>query len=214
MDRCAHCAVPDPDDLSFGGKDRQGPDREADDEVQARLRRLRGPDLRVLPPAAQERARQRMKTIEEGATATDFELQDQTRTPRRLSELLRSGPVVLFFYPGAMTSGCTAESCHFRDLSAEFAAVGAQPVGISTDAPGKQAEFDRINSLGFPLLSDVDGAVATSFGVKRRFLTPVKRVTLVIAQDRTIVKVIGSKLSMQTHADTALRYLRERRAAA
>ena len=155
-----------------------------------------------------------MKTIEEGATATDFELQDQTRTPRRLSELLRSGPVVLFFYPGAMTSGCTAESCHFRDLSAEFADVGAQPVGISTDSASKQAEFDRINSLGFPLLSDVDGAVATAFGVKRRFVTPVKRVTLVIGPDLTILKVIGSELSMRTHADTALAYLRERAAAA
>ncbi len=155
-----------------------------------------------------------MKTIEEGATAVDFELPDQARIPRRLSDLLRSGPVVLFFYPAAMTSGCTAESCHFRDLAAEFAAVGAQPVGISADSPSKQAEFDRINGLGFPLLSDVDGAVATSFGVKRRFVTPVKRVTLVIGPDSTVLKVIGSELSMQTHADTALRYLRGRRAAA
>lgn len=150
-----------------------------------------------------------MKTIEEGATATDFELPDQTGSPRRLSALLENGPVVLFFYPGAMTSGCTAESCHFRDLAAEFAALGAQPVGISADAVDKQARFDRVNSLGYPLLSDPDGSVAASFGVKRRFITPVKRVTLVIGTDRRIGKVISSELSMQTHADSALKFVRE-----
>ncbi len=151
-----------------------------------------------------------MKTIDEGSTATDFELPDQSGTPRRLSTLLQGGPVVLFFYPGAMTSGCTAESCHFRDLAAEFAAAGAQRVGISADPVAKQAEFDQVNSLGYPLLSDPDGSVATSFGVKRRFLTPVKRVTLVIGTDRTVLKVISSELSMQTHADSALKFLRGR----
>ena len=95
-----------------------------------------------------------------GDEVPDFELPDQDGVPRRLSTLLTDGPVVLFFYPAAMTSGCTAESCHFRDLAAEFAAAGAQRVGISADAVDKQAEFDRINSLGYPLLSDPDGAVA------------------------------------------------------
>ena len=154
-----------------------------------------------------------MKTIEEGALVTDFELPDQTGTPRRLTDLLADGPVVLFFYPAAMTSGCTAESCHFRDLAAEFAAAGAQRVGISTDPVAKQAEFDQVNSLGYPLLSDVDGAIATSMGVKRRFITPVKRVTLVIGTDRRVLKVISSEMSMATHADGALKFLRERAAA-
>ncbi len=149
-----------------------------------------------------------MKTIEEGAVAPDFELPDQSGTPRQLSDLLAAGPVVLFFYPAALSSGCTSEACHFRDLVAEFAAVGAQPVGISTDAVGKQAQFDARNGLGYPLLSDADGAVATEMGVKRRFLTPVKRVTLVIGRDRRIEKVISSEFSMATHADEALAHLR------
>ena len=71
-------------------------------------------------------------------------------------QLLAGGPVVLFFYPAAMTYGCTKESCHFRDLKAEFAAVGAQPVGISADQVDKQRQFDEKESLGFPLLSDPD----------------------------------------------------------
>ena len=60
-----------------------------------------------------------------GETVPDFELPAQDGHPVRLSDELRRGPVVLFFYPRAMTPGCTKESCHFRDLEAEFAAVGA-----------------------------------------------------------------------------------------
>src|SRR6201991_2013492 len=79
-----------------------------------------------------------MKT---GDTVADFELPDQTGTPRKLSALLSDGPVVLFFYPAAMTPGCTKEACHFRDLAGEFAAVGANRVGISVDPVAKQAKF-------------------------------------------------------------------------
>jgi len=63
-----------------------------------------------------------MKTLTEGSPAPDFELPDQDGKPVRLSDLLLAGPVVLFFYPAALTPGCTKESCHFRDLAAEFAA--------------------------------------------------------------------------------------------
>ncbi len=63
----------------------------------------------------------------------EFELPDQTGTLRSLTSLLADGPIVLFFYPAAMTPGCTKEACHFRDLAGEFAAVGASRVGISTD---------------------------------------------------------------------------------
>ena len=61
--------------------------------------------------------------------------------------------MVLFFYPAAMTSGCTKESCHFRDLAAEFAAAGAQRVGISTDPVDKQPQFADQHGFDYPLLS-------------------------------------------------------------
>ena len=148
-----------------------------------------------------------------GEQAPDFVLPDQTGTPRRLSELLSDGPVVLFFYPAAMTSGCTAESCHFRDLAAEFAEVGAQRIGISADEVDRQRQFDEAHGLGFPLLSDVDRAVAAQFGVKRRFLpVPVKRSTFVIDTDRTVLEVISSELNMDVQADQALERLRQRAA--
>jgi peroxiredoxin Q/BCP len=149
-----------------------------------------------------------------GDVVPDFELPDQSGTPRTLSSLLANGPVVLFFYPAAMTYGCTKESCHFRDLAAEFAAVGAQPVGISADAVEKQKQFDEKESLGFPLLSDPDRVVATQLGAKRTasFL-PNKRVTFVIDTDRTVLDVIHSEFSMGSHADKALALLKARRAA-
>ncbi|MBV7698290.1 peroxiredoxin [Streptomyces sp. TRM70350] len=147
-----------------------------------------------------------------GDKIEDFELPDETGTPRRLSELLADGPVVLFFYPAALTPGCTAEACHFRDLAAEFAAVGARPVGISGDPVERQAEFVGRHTLGMPLLSDVDGAIRERFGVKRGFqLASTKRVTFVIAQDRTVLEVVRSELRMSAHADRALAALRAHR---
>src|SRR5438046_7301405 len=105
-----------------------------------------------------------MKT---GDHVGDFELPDQTGTPRKLGELLAAGPVVLFFYPAAMTYGCTKESCHFRDLKAEFEEVGAQRVGISADEVEKQLRFSDKHGFDYPLLSDPDLAVARQFGVTR-----------------------------------------------
>ena len=134
-----------------------------------------------------------------GDVVEDFELPDETGTPRRLSEFLAAGPVVLFFYPAAMTRGCTAESCHFRDLAAEFTAVGASRVGISRDPVAKQAEFSTLHGFDYPLLSDVDGAVAQRFGVRRRVpLGPLstRRMTFVIGADRRIIEVIHSEVSM------------------
>jgi thioredoxin-dependent peroxiredoxin len=145
-----------------------------------------------------------------GDVVDDFELPDETGTPRRLSEFLASGPVVLFFYPGAMTRGCTAESCHFRDLAAEFTAVGASRVGISRDEVAKQAEFSTMHGFDYPLLSDVDGTVAQAFGVRRRVplaALSTKRMTFVIGTDRRVIEVIHSEVSMNDHADRALRAL-------
>ncbi|MER5965322.1 peroxiredoxin [Streptomyces sp. NPDC002057] len=144
-----------------------------------------------------------------GDLVEDFSLPDETGAPRSLTGLLAEGPVVLFFYPAALTPGCTAEACHFRDLSAEFRSVGALPVGISSDGVERQQEFAERHSLGYPLLSDPDGAVRDLFGVKRGFsLAPTKRVTFVIGQDRRIREVVRSELRMSAHADRALAALR------
>lgn len=152
-----------------------------------------------------------------GDQVGDFELDDETGTPRRLSDLLANGPVVLFFYPMASSGGCTQEACHFRDLAAEFAALGASPVGISGDGVTAQATFATSNSLGYPLLSDRDHAVAKEFGSWRRWLPGglhTRRRTFVIGQDRRIIAEIASESRFDKHADEALDALRRHQAAA
>ncbi|MFD9733579.1 peroxiredoxin [Umezawaea sp. NPDC059074] len=145
-----------------------------------------------------------------GDLVPDFTLPDQHGASRTLSTLLEDGPVVLFFYPAALSGGCTVESCHFRDLAAEFAEVGAQRVGISTDSVSRQKQFSDVNSFDYPLLSDVEGEVAQTFGVKRRFgPLPVKRHTFVIGVDSRVIEVVKSEFGMTSHADKALTALRE-----
>jgi peroxiredoxin len=149
--------------------------------------------------------------MNKGDIVPDFELPDETGVPRKLSELLANGPVVLFFYPAAMTKGCTMESCHFRDLKSEFEAVGAQRVGISADGVDKQRQFSDKHGFDYPLLSDTDRIVAEMFGVKRGFsLIPTKRTTFVIDTDRKVLDVIASEVRMNVHADRALAALRDR----
>ncbi|MET7426800.1 peroxiredoxin [Dactylosporangium sp. NPDC005555] len=147
-----------------------------------------------------------------GDIVEDFELADETGVTRSLTGLLADGPVVLFFYPAALTAGCTAEACHFRDLTADIRAVGGHPVGISGDEVERQAEFATRHRLGYPLLSDKDGTVRGRFGLGRGMLglTATKRVTYVIDTDRRILDVIRSEIRMDVHADKAIEALRKR----
>lgn len=147
--------------------------------------------------------------LEAGQQAPEFEAVDQHGTTHTLSGLLQDGPVVLFFYPKAMTTGCTAESCHFRDLAAEFAAVGAQRIGISADSVDRQKKFDDENDLGYPLLSDEDKAIASAYGTKRWWLPgAARRQTFVIGTDGVLLDVISSETNMEAHADEALELLK------
>ncbi len=145
-----------------------------------------------------------MKTIAVGVTAPDFSLPDQRGRIHRLSTLLSVSPVVLFFYPVAGSTGCVEEVRHFRDLGRQFAAARAQRVGVSPDDLLTQELFSAQERLDFPLPSDAHGVVATAYGVRRRFLTPVKRTTFVIDRGGRIAEVITSELNMTVHADRAL----------
>ncbi|MDX8050991.1 peroxiredoxin [Lentzea sp. BCCO 10_0798] len=151
--------------------------------------------------------------MKRGDTAPEFTLPDDSGEPRALSDFLVSGPVVLFFYPAAMSGGCTTESCHFRDLAREFGEFSAHRIGISPDTVGQQQQFSAAHGFGYPLLSDVDGVVAKQFGAWRRF-SPLhtKRHTFVIDTDRRILEVIKSELKFAAHADQALAVLREHEA--
>jgi len=148
-----------------------------------------------------------MKT---GEVVPDFEAKNQNGELVSLSSLLESGPIVLFFYPKAMTPGWTKESCHFRDLGTEFSELSAQRIGISADQVDQQKAFDQKNQLGFPLLSDPDQGIASLLGAKRFGPFGNRRITFVIDTDRTLLQVIKSETNMMVHADTALEALRNR----
>ncbi len=150
-------------------------------------------------------------TLTTGDKAPEFTLPDENGRSVSLTGLLADGPVVLFFYPAAMTSGCTKESCHFRDLAAEFAAAGAHRVGISMDTVARQKEFSDAHGFDYPLLADPEGTVAEAFGVKRSGLmakvTKLKRATFLIGRDGRVLETISSETKMDVHADQALRAL-------
>jgi len=150
-----------------------------------------------------------------GDIVPDFELPDETGTTRRLGDLVSTGPVVLYFYPAAMTPGCTKESCHFRDVKGDLESLGAHPVGISADPMEKQQQFTAKYHFGFPLLSDTDQAVAKTLGAARPLkMLGNRRMTFVIGTDRKVLGVIKSEVAMNRHADEAMEILRKSGAAA
>ena len=105
-----------------------------------------------------------MATLTPGAVAPPFALRDQRGDTVKLEDFL--GRIVLvYFYPKADTPGCTTQSCALRDAREDLATLGVDVVGISPDQPDAQAAFDEKFSLGFPLLSDPDHAVAEAWGV-------------------------------------------------
>ena len=104
-----------------------------------------------------------MTRLAVGDAAPDFTLTDQRGEQVRLRNL-RGRSVVLFFYPAAMTPGCTTQACDFRDRLEPLQRAGFEVVGISPDSPAKLAQFAEQQALRYPLLSDPDRSVMTAWG--------------------------------------------------
>jgi peroxiredoxin Q/BCP len=103
------------------------------------------------------------KRLAPGDPAPDFTLNDADGNPVSLSSL-RGQQVIVYFYPAAMTPGCTTEACDFRDSLSSLAAAGVKVLGISPDQPAKLAKFRDKEGLNFPLLSDPGHAVQRAYG--------------------------------------------------
>ena len=101
--------------------------------------------------------------LEPGDTAPDFTLPDADGREVSLSSH-RGQRVIVYFYPAAMTPGCTKQACDFRDSLADLAKQDIVVLGISPDAPAKLAKFREKEALTFPLLSDADRAVMQAYG--------------------------------------------------
>jgi peroxiredoxin Q/BCP len=120
-----------------------------------------------------------MTRLAPGDTAPDFTLPDADGKDVSLSDF-RGRRVVVYFYPAAMTPGCTTEACDFRDSLSSLAASGIDVVGISPDKPEKLAKFRERDSLTFPLLSDPSRSVLEAYGAYGEKTMYGKKVTGVI----------------------------------
>ncbi|GAA8844454.1 thioredoxin-dependent thiol peroxidase [Helicobacter pylori] len=98
-----------------------------------------------------------------GDAAPDFTLPDDTGAQVTLSDL-RGKRVIVYFYPAAMTPGCTKQACDFSDSLAALRAADTEVIGISPDQPAKLAKFRERDGLTITLLSDADKSVMTAWG--------------------------------------------------
>lgn len=147
-------------------------------------------------------------TPQVGDLAPDFTLPAPTG-PVRLSALYAVKTAILYFYPKDFTSGCTVESCAFRDRHREFVEAGAEVVGISRDDVASHARFSAEHRLPFRLLSDLDGSVHDLYGVRSRFGGLVRdRVTFVIDRSGVVRLAFSSLLGFRGHVDAALKVVR------
>ncbi len=143
-----------------------------------------------------------------GSSAPDFSLPDEDGTLHRLSDLYAQGPVVVYFYPKDDTPGCTAEACRFRDDYQDFTDAGARVVGISTDGADAHRAFKAKHGLPFTLLTDADGAVGRSFGVKKVLGLMPGRATFLLDRQGKVRLAFSSSINMHAHVENALQALR------
>ncbi len=106
--------------------------------------------------------------LEVGDSAPDFEATADDGFTWDVREYLGEKYIVVYFYPAAMTGGCTAQACSYRDMQSQINSADAVVVGVSGDNVEGLQHFKEANNLNFPLLSDEDGEIAKKFGVPTR----------------------------------------------
>jgi peroxiredoxin Q/BCP len=132
--------------------------------------------------------------ISAGIAAPDFELLDDTGTPRKLSDY-RGQKVVMYFYPKDDTPGCTKEACNFRDDYSAYDKAGVKILGVSPDSVASHVKFKKKFQLQFPLLTDEGHKVCDLYGVwgPKKFMgreyEGVLRTTFLIDENGNIVRV-------------------------
>lgn len=134
-----------------------------------------------------------------GARAPEFTLPDADGQATSLSNLLRSGPLILYFYPGDFTPGCTREACQLRDLHTELDAARISVAGISPQSPESHRAFREKYKLPFTLLADVDRFVIKMYDVQGPLGFGVRRATFLIDQARHIQDTVLADFRIGEH---------------
>ncbi|KGQ53045.1 bacterioferritin comigratory protein [Gallibacterium anatis] len=153
-----------------------------------------------------------MQTLTAGAKAPEFTLLDQHSQPVSLNEF-RGQKVLVYFYPKALTPGCTTQACGIRDTKAEWQKLNVKVLGISPDLPAKLAQFEQKKELDFTLLSDPEHKVAEAFGVwgEKKFMgrtfDGIHRISFLINEQGEIEKVFD-KFKTGEHHQVVIDYLK------
>lgn len=153
-----------------------------------------------------------MQRLTAGDSAPMFELQDANDNTVALADLLKKHRVLVYFYPKAMTPGCTVQAQNLRDQRDALAEHNVVSVGISPDAPKRLAKFTERDELNFTLLSDEDHAVADQFGVwgPKKFMGKeydgIHRISFLVEQDGTVSHVFD-KFKTKNHHEVVLEHL-------
>ena len=134
-----------------------------------------------------------------GARAPEFTLPDADGQATSLSNLLRDGPLILYFYPADFTPGCTREACQFRDLESEVEAAGLRVAGISPQTPESHRAFREKYKLSFTLLADVDRFVIKMYRVQGPLGFGVRRTTYLIDQARHVQDAVMADFRIGEH---------------
>lgn len=139
--------------------------------------------------------------LKPGSKAPEFVLANDQGGETSLSDLLQSGPLILYFYPADFTPGCTKEACSIRDIHNDIQAVGLQVAGISPQDEESHQRFRDEHDLPFILLSDPDKVVVKMYDVDGPFGVGVRRATFLINQDRTIQDAVQADVRIGRHQD-------------
>jgi peroxiredoxin Q/BCP len=143
-----------------------------------------------------------------GDRAPEFRLPSGTGNFVSLSDFIGKKNLVLYFYPKDYSPGCTREACSFRDSYSAFKELDAEVVGISPDSQSSHEKFASAEQLPFPLLSDPDGLMRRSYGVKPSLGLIPGRTTFVIDKQGIIRHIYSSQIHPNKHVGEALTALR------
>ncbi|USH03116.1 thioredoxin-dependent thiol peroxidase [Grimontia kaedaensis] len=154
-----------------------------------------------------------MQTLEAGAAAPEFSLQDQNGNTVSLSQFKGKNKVLVYFYPKAMTPGCTTQACSLRDSKAELDELNTVVLGLSPDPVKKLKGFEEKKELNFTLLSDEDHAVADAFGVwgPKKFMGKeydgIHRLSFLV-DETGVIEHVFNKFKTKDHHDVVINYLK------
>jgi len=146
--------------------------------------------------------------LKPGTRAPEFRLVASNGRTVQSTDYLGRKSVVIFFYPKDDTFGCTIESCAFRDSYEDFAAAGAEVIGISADPAASHVRFREKYSLPFILASDTDRETARAYGVPTGPLGLAGRTTFVVDKRGIVRDAFSSRLRVKRHVSRALDIVR------